>query len=100
MKNCFVVTVVLLVSLSLFGCKVKKTDEDTYNVTIPTEKAREAARQMSERAKEANEQMQEAAQEAAPVIEEKARDAAKGAGKAIEKAGKEIQQHSKPGDQP
>jgi len=100
MRNRILLVVAVGISLLLVGCEVRKTDEDTYNVTVPTEKAKEAARQMNERAKEANDQMKEAARETAPVVREKAREAAKAAGEAIENAGKEMKEHAKPGNQP
>jgi hypothetical protein len=81
------------------GCSVEKKNEDV-SVTVDTAEAREAAEQVGQETREAAAAVGEAAKEAAPVVEEAARDAAQATGTALQKAGQEIQEHAKPGDQP
>lgn len=111
----------------LFGCKVEKTGEDSYKVQTPDteevkqetkeagQEIREGAQQVGEQAREAGKDIKEGAKEiaASPAAQEikegakqigkgvgiAARDATAAAGRGIEKAGKEMQEKAKPGDQ-
>ncbi|HVR42897.1 MAG TPA: hypothetical protein VMS56_05570 [Thermoanaerobaculia bacterium] len=89
----------LLLIVPLAGCEVEKTGEDTYQVEAPTDEAERTADSAAERTREAGRELAEEAREAGQAIEQGARDAAHKTGTALEKAGKEMQKHSKPGDQ-
>ena len=86
---------VALVGLALFatGCKVEKTGEDTYRVEAPTDTAEEAAA-------DATAETATALDAAAENTETALREGARQTGTALEEAGQEVQEHSKPGDQP
>jgi len=122
-----VLVIVTGIALTLFGCKVEKTGDDTYKVKTPdpqevkqeTKEAgqdiREGAQEVGREAREAGQDIREGAREVAqsPAAQEiaegarqigkgvgiAARDATAAAGRGIEKAGKEMQEKSKPGDQ-
>lgn len=113
--------------LLLTGCKVEKTSDDTYKVETPDTKEvkretreagqdiKEGAQQVGQEAREAGQQIKKGAQEiaASPAAQEikegakqigkgvgiAARDATAAAGRGMEKAGKKMQEKSKPGDQ-
>lgn len=90
---------ILLVAM-LTACEVRQTGDDTYQVEAPTETAEQAGQEVVQETTTAVQELGEEAGEAAQATEEAARDAAHATGTALEKAGREVQQHSKPGDQP
>ena len=89
----------LALMIPFAACDVEKTGEDTYQVEAPTDEAEAAAANAEENLEAAGAEAAEEARQAGDAIEEGARDAAHATGTALEKAGKEAQQHSKPGDQ-
>jgi len=99
-----------LILLPLGACKVEKTGEDTYKVEAPTPEAkaagqeaaadaREAGREIKADAKEAAKDIEAGAKEAGKDIEAGAREATRETGKAVEKAGKKMQEKAKPDGQ-
>lgn len=99
-----------LILLPLAACKVEKTGEDTYKVEAPTPEAkaagqeaaadaREAGREISADAKEAGREIKADAKEVGKDVQAGAREATRKTGVAVEKAGKKMQKHAKPGDQ-
>jgi hypothetical protein len=72
-------TVILLIALMPFACKVEKTGKDTYKVVAPTPEAKSAGEKAKEQAKAVGEE-----------IKEGAAKAAKTAGGALEKAGEKM----------
>lgn len=107
-KNWMVVGALIL--LPLGACKVEKTGEDTYKVEAPTPEAkaagqeaaadvREAGREIKADAKEAGQEIKADAKEAGKDIQAGTREAIRETGKAVEKAGKKMQEKAKPDDQ-
>src|SRR5688572_1370822 len=119
--------VALALVIIVFAACAKKTGEDTYTVVTPNvdtaqaaEKTREgtaeAREKLSEGAKEvgqsvkegvkdfaespAGQQIGEGAREVGEGLKTAGREAAAATGRGLEKAGQEIQEHAKPGDQP
>ncbi|HUP65905.1 MAG TPA: hypothetical protein VM557_11575 [Thermoanaerobaculia bacterium] len=88
----------LALMLPIAACDVEKTGDDTYQVEVPTDEAEAAAARTEENLEAAGAEVAEEAREAGDAIEEGARDAAHATGTALEKAGKEVQEHSKPND--
>lgn len=89
MKKLRILIAAAFLIFPLAACDVEKTGEDTYQVEAPTDEAEAAADRAAEETREAGQ-----------AIEEGARDAGEATGTALEEAGEEIQEHSKPGDQP
>ena len=100
----------VLILLPLGACKVEKTGDDTYQVQAPTPEAkaagqeaaadaREAGQEIKADAKEAGQEIKAETKEAARDVQAGTREATRETGKAVEKAGKKIQHHAKPGDQ-
>ncbi|MGA7616205.1 MAG: hypothetical protein WBX15_13605 [Thermoanaerobaculia bacterium] len=87
----------LLVSLA--GCRVEKTGEDTYSVTAPTETAKDAMHNTETAARQLGEETSTALDQAGRSLEKAGRNAAQKTGTALEKGGKELQKHARPGDQ-
>ena len=81
------------------GCRVEKTGEDTYQVETPTPEAREAAQETSTAVSTAATEIKEETKDAAAATETAVREGVRQTGTALEKAGKEMQKKSKPGDQ-
>lgn len=83
---------IALIAFFLGACRVEKTEVNTptgqTSTTVTTVDTAEAAKKT-----------ETALDRAAEVTESAAREAAQKTGTALEKAGKEIQKHSKPGDQ-
>jgi hypothetical protein len=100
MKRLMVAAAIVVLAIPFVACRVEKTGEDTYQVETPTPEAERAAQQAGEQAREAGQEIKEGAQEAGQAVKEGARDATRETGKAMEKAGKEMQEKAKPGDQP
>jgi hypothetical protein len=84
--------IVLTALLMSVGCQVEKTGEDTYQVEAPTDTAETAF-------ETATAETATALETAGEATETALREGARETGTAIEEAGKEIQEHSKPGDQ-
>jgi hypothetical protein len=89
MKNKLMTLAAATLMVASVACTAEKTGEGTYKVETPTASETAAA------TAEASQDAAEAAQDA----KEAGRDAANATGTAMETAGKEIQEHAKPGDQ-
>ncbi len=100
MKKLILLIAIVILVIPAAACRVEKTGEDTYQVETPTPEAEAAAQRAKEGAQEAGQDIKEGAQEAGRDIKEGARDATRATGTAMEEAGKEMQEHAKPGDQP
>jgi hypothetical protein len=115
------------ITLAVVGCKVKETGRGTYQVETPTaeetatataeaaQQTREAGQDIKEGAQElgakikqetrefaqtpAGQEIQKGAQTMAEGAKQAGRGAAQATGTALENAGKNIQEHAKPGDQ-
>jgi len=118
--------ILALLLVLVAACRVEKSADDQYKVETPPQ-AEEAARDVKEGASEASrkivsgteavaesvkeearefgqsptgQKIKEGAKQVGEGLETAAREAAVATGKGIEKAGKKIQEHAKPGDQP
>lgn len=96
--------VLVLATLVVPGCNIERTGEDRYQVETPTPEAEDAAERVEEGARRLGDEIAEGAEavaesEAAQELEAGVRAAGQKAGEGLEKAGKELQEHSKPGDQ-
>lgn len=106
---CFVIL------FALTACRVEKTTDEGYKVeTAPEveeaarsvgEKAEGVAKTVKEEAEEfaqspAGQKVKEGAKQVGEGLETAAREAAAATGRGLEKAGKKIQEHAKPDDQP
>ncbi|HEU4523107.1 MAG TPA: hypothetical protein VFT12_13955 [Thermoanaerobaculia bacterium] len=87
---------VAVLALALLGCDVDRTGENSVEISTDTAATREVAQETETAA----ERVAEETREAAAATETAAREAARKTGTALEEAGKEVQQHSKPGNQP
>ena len=87
---------VALLALFAAGCEAERTGPNSVEISTDTAATAEASRETSEAAAE----VREGAADAAQATETAAREGARQTGTALEEAGKEIQQHSKPGNQP
>lgn len=96
-KNWMVVGALIL--LPLGACKVEKTAEDTYQVQAPTPEAKAAGEEAAADAREAAREIKADAKEAGKDIQAGAREATRETGKAVEKAGKKMQEKAKPDNQ-
>lgn len=110
MRKNSILVIGALILMPLAACKVEKTGEDTYQVQSPTPEAkaagreaaadaREATQEISADAREAGREIKADAKEVGKDVAAGAREATRETGKAVEKAGKKMQKHSKPGDQ-
>lgn len=97
-KNWMILTAALIL-LPLGACKVEKTGEDTYKVEAPTPEAKAAGQEAAADAREAGQEIKADAKEAGKDVAAGAREATRETGKAVEKAGKKMQEKAKPGDQ-
>jgi hypothetical protein len=98
MRRTFII-IVAMAAIVVPGCRVEKTGEDTYQVQTPTPEAREAAQDASTAMSTATAELKEEAKDAAAATETAVREGVRQTGTALEKAGKEMQKKSKPGDQ-
>ena len=87
---------IIVLALALTACDVERTGENSVEISTDTAATAAAA----DSAATAADVIKEESKEAAAATESAARDAAQKTGTALEKAGKEIQEHSKPGNQP
>ncbi|HUP44002.1 MAG TPA: hypothetical protein VM779_00675 [Thermoanaerobaculia bacterium] len=85
----------IMLSLAV-GCDVERTDDNTVQISTDTAATREVAHD-TETAADA---LAQKARDAAQATETALREGARKTGTALEEAGKEIQEHSKPGKQP
>lgn len=76
---------IIVLAFALTACDVERTGENSVEVSTDTAATAAAA---------------DSAATAADATETAAREAARKTGTALEEAGKEIQEHSKPGNQP
>ncbi|HKO58790.1 MAG TPA: hypothetical protein VJ276_23185 [Thermoanaerobaculia bacterium] len=74
-------SLILILALVAFGCKVEKTGEDTYKVVTPTPEAKAAAEKAKEQAKVVGKEVKEGAAKAAEAT-----------GTALQKAGREVRE--------
>lgn len=88
--------VLTFAALFLGGCEAERTGPNSVEISTDTAATAEASRETSEAAGE----VREGAQDAAQATETALREGARQTGTALEEAGKEVQQHSKPGNQP
>ena len=95
MKTLPILAIAALVLLCV-ACDVERKDENTVEISTDTAATAAAA----EQTREAAQATETAVRDAAQATETAAREGARQTGTALEKAGKEIQQHSKPGNQP
>jgi len=128
MKNSLVRLATSLAATLFLACTVEKTASDTYEVKTPTREevnrttttattnAAEAGHDIKEGAKAVGEEIRETgrevaqsetgqeikagAKEAGKDLKEAGRDVAGATGRALERAGKSMQKHAKPGNQP
>jgi hypothetical protein len=92
------VSTMAIVALALFlvACDVERKDENTVEISTDTAATAAAA----EQTRDAAAATETAVRDAAAATETAVREGARQTGTALEEAGKEIQQHSKPGNQP
>ena len=95
MKALAIIGIVVLAA-TLTACDVERTGENSVEISTDTAATAAAA----DSAATAAEVIKEESKEAAAATETAARNAAQKTGTALEEAGKEIQEHSKPGNQP
>ena len=95
MKSTATVAIIVL-ALGAVACDVERTGENSVEISTDTAATREAAQETETAAERLGQETREAAQQTETALREGARQT----GTAIEEAGKEIQQHSKPGNQP
>ncbi|HXI13115.1 MAG TPA: hypothetical protein VNM92_10800 [Thermoanaerobaculia bacterium] len=128
MKNSLIRLALAISSTLLVACSVEKTSSETYEVKTPSREevnrktetartnAREAGKDIKEGARtlgdevreggkavaqsETGQEIKEGAKVAGAEIKEAGREAASATGRALERAGKSMQKHAKPGDQP
>ena len=87
---------IVVLAVALTGCNVERTGENSVEISTDTAATAAAA----DSAATAADAVSDSAATAAQATETAAREAARKTGTALEEAGKEIQQHSKPGNQP
>ena len=87
---------IALIAIFSMGCEAERTGPNSVEISTDTAATAEAAQETSEAAAD----VREGAADAAQATETAAREGARQTGTALEEAGKEIQQHSKPGNQP
>ncbi|HUP50533.1 MAG TPA: hypothetical protein VNA04_17290 [Thermoanaerobaculia bacterium] len=90
------ITGIIILALTSASCKVERTEDEGVVVSTDTAATREAEQEASE----AGRDLREGARDAMQATETALREGARQTGTALEKAGKEIQEHSKPGNQP
>ena len=89
-------TAITLLSLSVLACEAERTGPNSVEISTDTAATAEAARQTETAAEAVAEESREAAQ----ATETALREGARKTGTAMEEAGKDMQKHSKPGNQP
>ena len=87
---------IVALALLFVACDVDRQDENTVEISTDTAATAAAA----EQTRDAAQATETAVRDAAQATETAAREGARQTGTALEEAGKEIQQHSKPGNQP
>ena len=92
----FAILGIVVLAFALTACDVERTGENSVEISTDTAATAAAA----DSAATAAEATETAARAAAQATETAAREGARQTGTALEEAGKEIQQHSKPGNQP
>ncbi len=95
MKQLSILGIVVL-AFSLTACDVERTGENSVEISTDTAATAAAA----DSAATAAQATETALRDAAQATETAVREGARQTGTALEEAGKEIQQHSKPGNQP
>lgn len=90
------IAVTTLIALTLAACNVERTGPNSVEVSTDTVATREAA----EKTETAAQAIGEGARDAAQATETALREGARRTGTAMEEAGKDLQKHSKPGNQP